>query len=69
MNFRRQNPIWRTVSYDRNIGSLNKKDYEFIRNSLENYLSYLQSIPINNHDEIDKLKIFFIKLDHHIDRM
>ncbi|AMN01579.1 TPA: hypothetical protein JI136_04015 [Acinetobacter baumannii] len=69
MNFRRQNPIWRTVLYDRNIGSLNKKDYEFIRNSLENYLSYLQSIPINNHDEIDKLKIFFIKLDHHIDRM
>ncbi|AGQ06648.1 hypothetical protein BJAB0715_02002 [Acinetobacter baumannii BJAB0715] len=48
---------------------MNKKDYEFIRNSLENYLSYLQSIPINNHDEIDKLKIFFIKLDHHIDRM
>ena len=65
----RNKHIWRTTSYNRNIGSLDKSDYIFIRESLEKYLDQIRELEIDNHEEIDQLKLFFIKLDHHIDRL
>jgi len=60
--------IYRTGFYNRNIGVLNKSDFIFIRDSLEKYLDQIRELDIDNHDEIDRLKILFIKLDHQIER-
>lgn len=38
-----------------------------MRDSLESYLVHIQDLDVDNHDEIDQLKQFFINLDHHID--
>ena len=61
--------VWRTTFYDRNIGVLQKSDYIFMRECLERYSIQIQSLDIDNHDEIMMLKLLFIKLDHHIDRL
>ena len=61
--------IWRTTSYNRDIGTLDKSDFLFMRESLEKYLDQIRELEIDNHEEIDQLKLFFIKLDHHIDRL
>ena len=61
--------VWRTTSYNRNIGTLDKPDFIFIRESLEKYLDQIRELETDNHEEIDQLKLFFIKLDHHIDRL
>ena len=61
--------LYSTGYYSRNIGMLRKEDYVFIRESLENYLAYLQSQSIDKSIEIDELKTFFIKLDHTISRL
>lgn len=60
--------IYRTGFYNRNIGVLNKSDFIFIRDSLEKYLDQIRELDIDNHDEIDRLKLLFIKLDHQIER-
>jgi len=60
--------IYRTGFYNRNIGVLNKSDFIFIRDSLEKYLDHIRELDIDNHDEIDQLKLLFIKLDHQIER-
>ena len=36
---------------------------------LEKCLEEIQQLDIDNYEEIDKLKLLFIKLDHHIDRL
>ena len=61
--------VWKTTFYNRNIGVLQKSDYIFMRDSLEQYLDAIRELDIDNHDEIDQLKLLFIKLDHHIDRL
>ena len=61
--------IWKTTHYNRNIGVLHKSDYVFMRDSLEKYLDHIRELDIDNYDEIDQLKLLFIKLDHHIDRL
>ena len=62
--------IFRTSFYDRNKGVLFKSDYVFIRESLEkNYLDQIRELDSDTHEEIDQLKLLFIKLDHHIQRM
>ena len=61
--------VWRTTFYNRNIGVLQKSDYVFMRDSLEKYLDQIRELDIDNYDEIDQLKLLFIKLDHHIDRL
>ena len=61
--------IYSTTSYDRKKGSLNKDDYVYMRDLLENVLEQLQNSELDNDKEIDQLKQFFIKLDHHIDRL
>lgn len=61
--------IFRTSFYDRNKGVLFKSDYVFIRESLEKYLDQIRELDTDNHEEIDQLKLLFIKLDHHIQRM
>lgn len=61
--------LYATGYYSRNIGMLRKEDYDFIRDSLEDYLAYLQSENIDNSQKIDELKVFFIKLDHTIARL
>jgi len=61
--------LYATTSYNRKIGVLLKDDYLFIRECLENYLEYIQGLDIDNHDEIYRLKILFIKLDHQINRL
>lgn len=61
--------IYKSFAYDRNKGVLLKSDYEFMRDSLESYLAHIQSLDTDNHEEIDRLKLLFIKLDHQIDRM
>jgi len=60
--------IYRTGFYNRNIGVLNKSDFIFIRDSLEKYLDQIRELDIDNYDEIDRLKLLFIKLDHQIER-
>ncbi len=40
-----------------------------MRDSLEKYLDHIRELDIDNYDEIDQLKLLFIKLDHHIDRL
>lgn len=61
--------IWRTTTYNRNIGSLRNSDYILIRESLEKYLDLIREIDVDNYDEIDQLKLMFIRLDHHIERL
>ena len=61
--------VWRTTFYNRNIGVLQKSDYIFMRDSLEQYLDHIRELDVDNYDEIDRLKLLFIKLDHHIDRL
>lgn len=63
------NPIYSTTRYDRKIGVLRKEDYVFIRQCLERYLVHLQLQDTDNSVEIDALKLFFIKLDHTINRL
>ena len=58
--------IYKTVNYDRKIGVLLKSDYLFISDLLERQLEVMQSLDIDNHKEIDRLKILFIKLEHQI---
>lgn len=61
--------VWKTTFYNRNIGVLHKSDYVFMRDCLEKYLGGIQQLDIDNYEEIDQLKLLFIKLDHHIDRL
>ena len=61
--------IYRTTSYDRKKGSLNKDDYVYMRDLLEIALEQLQNSDLDKDSEIDRLKQFFIKFDHHVDRM
>lgn len=62
--------IFRTSFYDRNKGVLFKSDYVFMRECLENYLEKIQqNFDQENDQEIMDLKLLFIKLDHHIQRM
>ena len=61
--------LYKTVSYDRNKGTLTRADYEYMRDLLENVLEQLQNSELDNDREIDQLKQFFIKLDHHIERL
>ncbi len=39
-----------------------------MRDSLEKYLDEIRELDIDNYDEIDRLKLLFIKLDHQIER-
>jgi hypothetical protein len=41
----------------------------YMRDLLETVLEQLQNSELDNDKEIDQLKQFFIKLDHHIDRL
>lgn len=61
--------VYKTIVYDRNKGVLLKSDYILIRESLEKYLDLIRDMDIDNHKEIDQLKLLFIKLDHHIERL
>lgn len=61
--------IYKTTSYDRKKGVLTKTDYVYMRDLLETVLQQLQESDLDNDKEIDQLKQFFIKLDHHIDRL
>ena len=66
----RVNPhLNKTGSYDRKKGTLTRADYEYMRDLLETVLEQLQNSQLDNDKEIDQLKQFFIKLDHHIDRL
>jgi len=48
-------------------GFLTKDDYVYMHDLLETVLQQLQNSESDNNREIDQLKQFFIKLDHHID--
>ncbi len=61
--------LYRTVSYDRKKGVLTKDDYLYMRDLLEIALQELQSSDSDRDSEIDRLKQFFIKFDHHVARM
>ena len=61
--------VYKTTSYNRNKGVMLKSDFVFIRDSLEKYLDHVRDLDTNNFEEIDQLKLLFIKLDHHIDRL
>ena len=61
--------IYKTVSYDRKIGVLTRDDYSYMRDLLEIALEQLQNSDLDKDLEIDRLKQFFIKFDHHVDRM
>ena len=64
----RVNPhLHKTGSYDRSKGVLTKTDNVYMRDLLETVLEQLQNSELDN--DIDQLKQFFIKLDHHIDRL
>ncbi|RVT44965.1 hypothetical protein ENC21_15205 [Acinetobacter indicus] len=69
MKMSRFNPIYSTVSYNRNKGVLIKKDYIFIRECLEKHLENMQLSQLDYSKQIDELKKLFIKLDHTIDRL
>jgi len=60
--------LYKTVSYDRSKGVLTKGDYVYMRDLLETVLVQLQESDLDNDAEITKLKILFIRLDHHIAR-
>lgn len=61
--------IWKTSFYDRNIGALQNSDYVLMRDSINKYLDLIRELDDDNYDEIDKLKLLLIRLDHHIARM
>ena len=61
--------IYKTTFYNRNKGVMLKSDFVFMRECLERYSIQIQLLDIDNHDEIMQLKLLFIKLDHHIDRL
>ena len=64
----RVNPyLYKTVSYDRSKGVLTK-EIIYMRDLLETVLVQLQESDLDNDAEITKLKILFIRLDHHIAR-
>ena len=65
----RNRHIWSTSFYDRNIGALQKSDYVLMRDSVDKYLDLIRELDDDNYDEIDKLKLLLIRLDHHIARM
>ena len=62
-------PFWKVRQYDRNIGALQKSDYVLMRESVDKYLDLIRELDVDNYDEIDKLKLLLIRLDHHIARM
>jgi hypothetical protein len=61
--------LYATGYYNRKIGMLRKEDYIYMRECLEHHLDFLQSQTIDKSIEIDELKVFFIKLDHTINRL
>ena len=67
----RVNPhLYKTGSYDRSKGVLTRADYLFMRVCLENYLEKIQQdFDQENDQEIMQIKLLFIRLDHHIDRL
>ena len=66
----RVNPhLYKTGSYDRSKGVLTKADYVYMRDLLETALEQLQNSDLDKDSEIDRLKQFFIKFDHHVERM
>ena len=66
----RVNPhLYKTGSYDRSKGVLTKADYVYMRDLLETVLVQLQESNLDRDEEIKKLKILVIRLDHHIDRI
>ena len=40
-----------------------------MRDSVDKYLDLIRELDDDNYDEIDKLKLLLIRLDHHIARM
>ena len=64
----RNRHLYRTSSYDRNKGVLTRDDYEYIRDLLEIVLEQLQNSELDNDEEITKLKLLFVRLDHHMAR-
>ena len=67
----RVNPhLYKTGSYDRSKGVLTRADYLFMRECLENYLEKIQQdFDQENDQEIMQIKLLFIRLNHHIDRL
>jgi len=61
--------LFKTVNYDRKIGVLTREDYSYMRDLLETALEQLQNSELDKDSEIDRLKQFFIKFDHHVERM
>ena len=61
--------IYKTVNYDRKIGVLTREDYSYMRDLLETALEQLQNSDLDKDSEIDRLKQFFIKFDHHVERL
>ena len=61
--------LFKTVHYDRKIGVLTREDYSYMRDLLETALEQLQNSELDKDSEIDRLKQFFIKFDHHVERM
>ena len=65
----RNKHFWKTSFYDRNIGVLQNSDYVLMRDSVDKYLDLIRELDVDNYDEIEKLKLLLIRLDHHIARM
>ncbi|KAB0653903.1 hypothetical protein F7P73_05180 [Acinetobacter bohemicus] len=61
--------LFKTVNYDRKIGVLTREDYSYMRDLLETALEQLQNSELDKDSEIDRLKQFFIKFDHHVERL
>ena len=61
--------LFKTVNYARKIGVLTREDYSYMRDLLETALEQLQNSDLDKDSEIDRLKQFFIKFDHHVERM
>ena len=61
--------LFKSVNYDRKIGVLTREDYSYMRDLLETALEQLQNSDLDKDSEIDRLKQFFIKFDHHVERM
>ena len=60
--------LYKSVSYDRKKGVLTRDDFIYMRDLLENVLVQMQESDLDHDEEITKLKILFIRLDHHIAR-
>ena len=60
--------IYKTVRYDRKKVVLTKDDFIYMRDLLESVLVQMQESDLDHDEEITKLKILFIRLDHHIAR-